>query len=104
MMSELVAGSAWICPPVDGGAVGVTLAVAGAFVVATAALLIGGMRLDMGAQTVLRYVVAMLGIVRVEAADGRIWFETRTGEGTVFFLDFPLMKSDTEPPAPPSGA
>jgi signal transduction histidine kinase len=39
----------------------------------------------------------------VEAADGRIWFETRTGEGTVFFLDFPLMKSDTDPSAP-SGA
>lgn len=46
----------------------VTLAVAGAFVVATLALLIGGMRLDMGAQTVLRYVVAMLGIVVLTAA------------------------------------
>lgn len=46
----------------------VTIAVAGAFVVATAALLIGGMRLDMGAQTVLRYVVAMLGIVVLTAA------------------------------------
>lgn len=46
----------------------VTLAVLAAFVAATLALLIGGMRLDMGAQTVLRYVVAMLGLVVLTAA------------------------------------
>lgn len=46
----------------------IALAVTGAFVVATLALLIGGMRLDMGAQTVLRYVVAMLGILALTAA------------------------------------
>lgn len=27
----------------------------------------------------------------VEAADGRIWFETETGVGTTFYLDFPLL-------------
>jgi hypothetical protein len=46
----------------------VALSVAGAFVVAVVALLIGGMRVDMGTQTVMRYAVAMLGILVLTGA------------------------------------
>ena len=38
MMSELVAGSAWICPPVDGAALGLTGVVAGLLPAAPVAL------------------------------------------------------------------
>jgi len=46
----------------------VALSVAGAFVVAVIALVIGGMRVDMGTQTIMRYTVAMLGILVLTGA------------------------------------
>ena len=30
----------------------------------------------------------------VESSDGRVWFETRLGEGTVFFIQLPLISGE----------
>jgi hypothetical protein len=46
----------------------ILLSVVAAFVIATLALVIGGMRIDLGTQTILRYVVAMLGLLILTAA------------------------------------